>query len=828
MRSQTLAASILCTLLLTSCPLKEDETTAPAPDPATPATIVTVDQPTPSVATGPAILPLPLPPPPQDELDQSSTESLPADPQPTATATPTAPMTSEAPADETSPLPGAAGTITSTPQTTTIALSWQAASDTGTASSALSYRVYRSTTANLANVAAIEANGTPLGAWTTAVTDSAASGLSPATAYTFNVLVRDLDGNVAAYTQTTVSTSADSSAPIPGGALAFTSVGTTGMTVTWPAAADDASAANALQYRLFRSLSANLTSVAAIEQNGTPIDLFAAGVTTKVVGGLSFGTTYHFAVIVMDEAGNKGAYAAAAQKSAPLPRTKLSQALVSGGNTTSSLFQLSPDNSKIVYTADAETDATNEAYVVNIDGTGRAKLNDTMVTGGNITAAVFTPDSSKIVFYGDQEVDGKSELYAVSSDGTGRFKLNGTMVANGGIITQSVSPDSTKIAYIADQDTDGVNEVYLSNLDGSNVNNQKISGTAIAAADAVALRWSNDSQYIVFSMDRDIDAVVELFSVKRDGTGLTKVHPDLPSGRRVEGNFVLSPDGAKVAYISDEVSDNVMELFVAATDGSGRVKVSTPMTTNGDLLVSTNSIRFSNDGSRVIYIADATTDGRYELFSVLLDGTSHASLSGTFVSGGSTLDMCVTRSGNKVIYLADQDTDNVYEVFAANVAGGAAPVKLSGAIASGGEVKNFIADGLCKMSSLNQNRFAFLADRATDEVFEFWAVDLDGQNLAKVSGSMVSGGDGYYGAAHAVSDRGDRLVYIADQDANDQNELYAVDLGNGGNAIKLNQEPIALGSVSSFKISADSRFVVYSGVLENAATVELWAVGIDP
>ena len=105
----------------------------------------------------------------------------------------------------------------------------------------------------------------------------------------------------------------DVDAPINGSSLgdpaAITpsSITSSGVTLSWDRANDDMTADASLQYLVYRSLSANLTSLANIEANGTPIGTWASDLITLPVTSLSSATQYYFNVVVKDLAGNKAA-----------------------------------------------------------------------------------------------------------------------------------------------------------------------------------------------------------------------------------------------------------------------------------------------------------------------------------------------------------------------------------------------------------------------------------------------------------------------------------------------------------------------------------------
>ncbi len=128
-------------------------------------------------------------------------------------------------------------------------------------------------------------------------------------------------------------------------------------------------------------------------------------------------------------------------------------------------FKISPDGSKVVYTADQET---VNLYSVPIGGGKPIRLNGTLAKNdkniiGYVDSFKISLDGSKVVYTADQET---VNLYSVPIGGGKPTKLNDTLAKNdkgvivGNVRSFEISPDGSKVVYIADQKTVGVLEFY--------------------------------------------------------------------------------------------------------------------------------------------------------------------------------------------------------------------------------------------------------------------------------------------------------------------------------------------------------------------------------
>ncbi|RMH18792.1 MAG: choice-of-anchor D domain-containing protein [Acidobacteria bacterium] len=268
--------------------------------------------------------------------------------------------------------------------------------------------------------------------------------------------------------------------------------------------------------------------------------------------------------------------------------------------------------------------------------------------------------------------------------------------------------------------------------------------------------------------------------------------------RHADHPFQISPDGRWVVYVATADEGDVSELFSVPIDGGPAIKLNPPLVAGGDVRAAAGGMdlpfQISPDSRRVVYLADQQADQVFELFSVPIDGGPATRLNPPprhpqgDVRGGQAHPFRISPDGRRVVYVADFDVDEVFELFSVPIDGGRV-TQLNPLLAGGrGDVRGDVPHPF--LISPDSTRVVYLADQEADEVVELYSVAIDGGGRVKLNPTPVAEGD-VRGAdpkaveAFLISPDSTRVVYLADQETDEVFELFSVPI-DGGPAIKLN------------------------------------------
>jgi Tol biopolymer transport system component len=559
---------------------------------------------------------------------------------------------------------------------------------------------------------------------------------------------------------------------------------------------------------------------------------------------------------------------------------------------------------RVVYVADAETDNLYELWSRTLDGTGPAlRISGALGADpilGDVSDYHWAPDGERVLYRADQDVDRAEGLHVVRTDERPNPRKLWASQYEGQVLLTELSTDGRWVAWRSNLDLltapldgsatpivrstgfsplqatgsssltpDGQRVVYVVDLGGHGPRLQWLYSAPIEAQFGVLLARNETGDDIVirrFACTPDsrrvvlldqLDGVTRLSSVPVDGSARAALLV-VPSGpvHEIDAGFQIASDSRHVVFVADLERDGVFELYSQplARDAR-RVGVPFPVRLNAPLGPAQDvdfAFRITADGKRVVYAADQDNDDVFELYSVPIRGGTPVKLSGPMVAGGD-VGLGVARTfqplrlpqfelspdGKRVVYRADQDADEVFELFSAPIDGSTIPTRLHPALAPNGDVALLSA-----RIDPSSTTVVFGADASTDDVLEVFAAPLDGSAAPiRLSGPMIAGGDLWTRPTTdawqmlEVSPDGASVAYLADQDADEVVELYAVPLDGSAPARRLSGPMVAGGDVRSpaepldevppFRFRPDGRALTYLADQRTDEVTELFLSFLD-
>ena len=451
-----------------------------------------------------------------------------------------------------------------------------------------------------------------------------------------------------------------------------------------------------------------------------------------------------------------------------------------------------PDRDGLCFVAD------NCPTVTNASQATLTKLNGALTSGGDVSDFWPSPDGARVVYLADKDTNEIFELYSVPVAGGVSTKLNGPLVPGGDVISWDVTPDGSRVVYKADQDDDGVIELYSVPITGGTpvkLNGSFKNGGSLTTFGDFLI--SPNGAKVLYVADQDTAGVKELYIVPTAGGSSLKLNGALGAGQFIDIGPQFTADGALVLY--RRVGLTAIDLFVVPAAGGASTQLNIPgINVNPHL-------ELSQDGTKVIFNCD---DGG--VYRAPLSGGAAVRLNPALPPGGVFQGWVMAASASRIVYLADQDTLGVDELYSVAIAGGAS-TKLSGSLAPDGDVVTWQTQGAT---------VTYMADQDTDDVVELYAVPVTGGGSVKLNGPLTVGGQIAYWFTTPQ-----RVVYVAEQDTAGVTEVYSVSI-QGGTPVKLSGPMTPGGSVSSLDVSPDGSTAVYVADQDTAGTAEVYTVPV--
>lgn len=316
-------------------------------------------------------------------------------------------------------------------------------------------------------------------------------------------------------------------------------------------------------------------------------------------------------------------------------------------------------------------------------------------------------------------------------------------------------------------------------------------------------QYTPNGQWIVYRGSSRNGGPKVLHCLAASGGMPTRLNGNQQSVRSID-SWQLNPDGSRVVYFADQEVPGLTEVYVVPLPNGEFYKVNDALVESG----SKGGAFAGTAGDRVAYVAGKVTGPFtgtfYELFSVPAAGGESVRLNGPMVNGGDVQKIVVRADGGRVLYLADQDIDEKLELYSVAPSGGT-PVKLNPAM---NDLSDVLPDGVS--FSPDGNRVIFQIDHRPDMRVELYSVSSLGGAATPLNPSLPAGGDVTRGSQR-FSPNGARVLYHADQNADEVFEIFSVPSG-GGTSVRLNGPLVTFGDVKAagLQFSPDSTRVLYT------------------
>ena len=188
----------------------------------------------------------------------------------------------------------------------------------------------------------------------------------------------------------------------------------------------------------------------------------------------------------------------------------------------------------------------------------------------------------------------------------------------------AVSSVARRIAYTFTCDTpvgNRTNQLWSVPFDGPEAAAVSLGGSFVEGGAIVSSSPSPDGTRIVFRADKLIDEKVELWSVPLEGPAgeLVRLNPSLIAAGDVT-TFDISPDGTRVGYVADATTNEVFGAWSVPISGPSTLAeplVSGVVAFGGDV----TDLRFTPDSATIVFRGDLSQDERFDLYATPADGS---------------------------------------------------------------------------------------------------------------------------------------------------------------------------------------------------------------
>ncbi|MEQ1893202.1 MAG: hypothetical protein ABL998_11705 [Planctomycetota bacterium] len=487
-------------------------------------------------------------------------------------------------------------------------------------------------------------------------------------------------------------------------------------------------------------------------------------------------------------------------------------------------FAFTPDGMHVLILADFLTPGIDELFSAPIDASvPPVRVSGTLAPGGEVTFFAVSPDSARVVYVANAEAGGGRDPYSAPVAGGAQPIRLIELGAGGDVLAEPAGKpglqftDDGHVLFLADRDVPGIDPylLYSAPLDGSAPASVR-NGPLVAGGSVKSFAVVSDGERVVYVADQNRLFVQEVFSARTDGSSSPQRLnlPVPPAVTSLSIDFELSADGSRVVFDASNLL-----IYTVPADGSAAALRLNDVNQTG---ASVASYAISGDGTRVLFTArDASS--RLGLYSVPIDastlpirlhGPLAADISSTFALAGNHVAF---RSSNQ-LFGADIDVANAASLLATPNLLDEVSLSFDGqyvlyrglvtgftglhAVPWDGSVSPFRLDSR-SAATITRPRASPVEARAfflseADTVVELYTTPIaPDQPDTRLNGSLQReiAGDVYDFSASAD---GRTAIYHADQEVNEQLDLYGV--RSDGTRLPIQLNASGSGNVQTFVV----------------------------
>ena len=478
-------------------------------------------------------------------------------------------------------------------------------------------------------------------------------------------------------------------------------------------------------------------------------------------------------------------------------------------SSVSFLWRIDPRGEWVVFVGDVESAGAEAVYSMRRNGSDLHRLSP-YAAAGTIETFELSPDGRRVIYSGAFETNGLTEVWSAPLAGppAAAVKLNLPVIGEG-VSSVTVGDSGDRIAYIAET------------ASGWGFWTVPLAGPAAAGVNVAPPLAAGEIPYFGFVLGEPSRALLFVYDTLAPALKLWSAPGDGPAGA---GLYLLSsnPPGCtafpaavssasrRIAYTftcATPVGNRVNQLWSVPFDGPEAAAVSLAGSFVEGGAIGTKST--SQDGSRMVFLADKLIDEKQELWSVPLAGPAGelVRLNPSLISAGDVTAFAISPDGGRVAYIADQEFNERFSAWSVPIAG---PSTHALPLVTG----TFVGRDVTALDfTSNSAKVVFRADLTVDNRFDLYQVPANASAAQEqiTNDSFPPGSTHSVGTLWLLHPDGQRVVYTFDEDAvNDQRGLAEQRLSpNYVQDKRLNGDPVAGGRVEALAIFPDSRGTLY-------------------